>query len=200
MLFYIRKCKIYISFPLLAIMVFFISVDNTYTVLIGFLGAFLHELGHIFVMCIYGKAPKEIKLRLFDIAIVDNNIYRNHYEKLAISAAGITVNFTIFVICTIIYKFCMLNIFLLFGTVNLLLALFNLLPSDELDGGQILNLIISYKFSENTAKKVMNIISAIITVFLFIFGFFILCNFKYNFTPLLCGIYLAAGRLLKNKK
>ena len=183
MQFYIGTCKISVSFPLISVMVLLIYFDNTYTFLIGISAALLHELGHIITMNLCGVPPKEIKLRLLDIAIVESNKHRTYFQDISINISGIAVNLFIFGISYIIYyNFYKNNNIQIFGLVNLLLAIFNMLPSEDLDGGRTLNIIICHIFNEHIAAKVLYITSIIIIIILFISGFYILCNFNYNFT------------------
>lgn len=199
MRFNIGTCKISISFPLITVMVLLIYFDNTHTFLMGLFSAILHELGHIITMYICHTSPQELKLGLLDIAIVNNKSYRTYYQEIAVNIMGVIINILTFTFCLIIYIYINNDYILTFGIINLILALFNMLPSDELDGGKILSLIISHNFNDSMAEKVMFIISIIVVVILFVFGLYILINFNHNFTLLLCGIYLLIA-LVKSRK
>ena len=54
-----------VSFPLVALMTAVVVFDTTMSVLICFISAFMHELGHIAAMRYYNSPPKTIKLTLF---------------------------------------------------------------------------------------------------------------------------------------
>ena len=57
------NCKIYISFPLIAILALLTVIDKSYISVLGFLATVLHEIGHILAMKIKGCKVKEIQLK-----------------------------------------------------------------------------------------------------------------------------------------
>lgn len=79
-------------------------------------------------------------------------------------------------------------------------GLFNLIPVMSLDGGQLLYLLLSRRFDEALAERLVNIVT-----FLFIFplaavGFLLLLKSKYNFSLLFVCIYLVLSLVLKNNR
>ena len=72
------------------------------------------------------------------------------------------------------------------------MALFNLLPIESTDGGNILYNILMYKTGEEKAKAALKIMSAVFLFFIYVLGFIILFKTKYNFTLLIVAVYLTA--------
>ena len=79
-------------------------------------------------------------------------------------------------------------------------GVFNALPVSNLDGGQALYLLLTLKFSDTTANKVIDILTIILIFPTAILGFILLFNSKYNFSLLLISIYLIIALMEKNSK
>ena len=70
--------------------------------------------------------------------------------------------------------FTLAEIFQWIFTLNLGIGLFNILPIKPLDGGYMLEILLSYKLSENQYKPIVNSLSAvfaIVIVFSIVAGF-----------------------------
>ena len=70
----------------------------------------------------------------------------------------------------------------------------------SLDGGQLMYVILSRKFSEKSAERIINITAVIILFPLTVLGFMVLLNSKYNFSLLFVCTYLIASLLCKNNR
>lgn len=197
----LRSLSIIISIPLCCVMTAIILFDSSQTVILGCLSAIIHEVGHLIFMWRFNSFPKEIKISLFDIAIIDNKKYnRPLYQELLITLGGVIMNIifgSIFFVLYLVFKY---NFFIILAGANILLLVYNILPVDTLDGGQALYLILSSKLSEKTTEHIMLIASLIILFPCTVLGFLLLLNSKYNFTLLLTSLYLVAVILLKQTK
>ena len=60
--------------------------------------------------------------------------------------------------------FSLIEIFQWIFTLNLGIGLFNLLPIKPLDGGHMLEILLTYKLTENQAKPIVNSISAVLAM------------------------------------
>lgn len=70
--------------------------------------------------------------------------------------------------------FTLIEIFQWIFTLNLGIGLFNLLPIKPLDGGHMLEILLTYKLSESKAKPIVNALSvvlAMIIIFSLVVGF-----------------------------
>ena len=180
-----------VSFPLVALMTAVVVFDTTMSVLICFISAFMHELGHIAAMRYYNSPPKTIKLTLFDIAITNTyKAVRSRKEDIIITLAGVTMNFISAAIGYTVHLFTGSEFCRLFALSHITLGAFNLLPVDSLDGGQALMIILSYFYPPDKAVRIINILSLMILFPLALAGFYILIVSGCNFTLLLTALYM----------
>ena len=177
--------SIIVSIPLCCVMTAIILLDSSQTVMLGCFSALMHESGHLFFMWHFNSFPKEIKISLFDIAIIDHKKFnRPLHQELLITLGGVMINLIFGSVCFALY----------------LIFIYNLLPIDTLDGGQALYLILSSKLSEKATERTMLILSLVILFPCTVLGFLLLLQSKYNFTLLLTSLYLIAVILLKKTK
>ena len=82
---------------------------------------------------------------------------------------------------------------------HLILGFFNLLPLQGLDGGQILQLLLDWKFDPRMGASISTMISWIADFSLVIGGFLLFCRTG-NLTPLLIVIYFLILGFTTDKK
>lgn len=189
----LKNTKIKVGFPTLiffAVLIF--KFDITY--FIPFISAFLHELGHIFVMKMCGQNINQIKILPFGIDIQKNNSLSSYKDDILISSAGILVNLSLIILCKTFYKGHYADFFI---TSNTILIFINLLPIKSFDGGQIVETLLALKYDLNTADKIIKVSSFICIFLVGSFAVWLLFNTSYNFTLLFMCIYLFCGIFLK---
>lgn len=186
--FYIKDTLIQISFLFVGIITLALLIDTTYTVILGVLSAFIHEVSHIVSFILLGKRPKKLSFEITGILLEKDNICMTIKQELIVLFSGSAVNLIIFV-CIFSFKSNnqMLNIF---AISNLILGVMNLLPLDTFDGGKIVNLILSTIANTNIAFKICKFIQTIITIIFFIVYFILVINYSFNFSLLIIAIYL----------
>ena len=118
------KPEIRFSFP--AVLSVILCTDSGGTALLCLLTCVLHELGHIIVMLIERNPPEKIIFYGGGIKLSGNVS-----KSIPVIISGCMVNFIIFFI---LWFLADNYIFRLFGTINLLTGLFNLMPVQPLDG------------------------------------------------------------------
>lgn len=198
MSFSIKGIRIVLSYPLAAAMTAAILADSSQSVITCFVAAVLHECGHWFVMRYYGITPKEIRMSLFDIAIIaPQKQLCTVRQGVIIDLAGVTVNVFCAIIFLAVYFLYPQEWFLTAAGSHLMLFVFNSLPIMSLDGGHALTLLLSVHLGWEKAEHIVTIISVILLVPLSVLGFLWLLRSKYNFTLLLSGMYLIAVLLKK---
>lgn len=151
-----------------------------------------HEMGHIASMYIVKKPPRAIRIKLYGLEISTNSI--SYIEALFIALSGPIVNIILALSIYVLWlKFKVVNVDL--AIINLFIGLFNLLPINNLDGGDILKnllLIFNIKNAENIIYNFSIIFSTIIISFGVIFV-------QYgNFFVLILGICLFICNFVKN--
>ena len=198
--FYLFDCTFTVSFPFLAIFTLLLFTDNNGTILYGIVAAAIHEFGHIVAMIIKKCTPKKISLRAFDINIVDNERVRRSYnDDIFILMAGPLANIFFCLVFYIIYKFtgCVWLIKLIYE--DAFIGVFNILPIESLDGGQILFNLLCRKLSFKTAINFTFLISFMVLLPVAVLGFYMLIVSKYNFSLLLLSCYLMGILLVKHR-
>ncbi len=126
------------------------------TALLLFASVVAHELGHSFVAISQGINVKSISLFLFGGLATLEKDSDNPSGAFWVAIAGPLVSFFLFGIFTVINLTITLpaplkTIVYLVGYINLVLALFNLIPGLPLDGGNILKAIV-WKITGNPNK------------------------------------------------
>lgn len=134
--------------------------------LLGFIASLLlfgsvvaHELGHSFVAMAQGIEVKSITLFLFGGLAALGEESKNPLQAFLVAIAGPVVSLLLFGLFTIIGLTIPLPAFIqsivyLLATINLMLALFNLIPGLPLDGGNVLKAIV-WKITGNPQKGVI---------------------------------------------
>ena len=86
-----------------------------------------------------------------------------------------------------------------FASINIGLAVFNLLPIEPLDGGQALYCLLAMRMEEEPARKWVLRVSVITLFPIAAAGFFVLVMSGYNITLLAVSLYLSLLLLFKEK-
>jgi len=181
---YLLKNKIEVkkSFFVIIFFMFFLGYIKQFAVIL--IMVTIHELSHILAAKICGlNIEKIIFTPIGEIAVI-NNIERTvFFKRIAIVLAGPLSNMLI----ALYAHFFNMNFI---RNINFSIALFNLLPIYPLDGGRILQYIISKRFGVIFANKLTIKISYIFCYIFFVLGIFQLILFNYNISFLCIGIYL----------
>ena len=96
----------------------------------------IHELAHMFTGLFLKLKPKTLEIQPFGIGIVFESFENTEKNKIIIAIAG--------------------------PLINIIIAIFNLLPISPLDGGQILNRILRIIFGNKEAYTITNSLNTII--------------------------------------
>lgn len=152
----------------------------------------VHEIGHILMMFILGKPPKAIRIMFYGLEIKTSVFSKK--EMIMIALSGPLVNILISIIFIVLSMFFDDVGFAVL--INLIIALFNLLPVSTLDGGDVLLSALSLKFDYYTSKKIAKNISLFFSIIILIFG--VVLVFYNNFSIAFVGIYLFMCNLIKS--
>lgn len=187
--------RVKISFMLIATVTLFSFFDREGLFLMALFSAFLHELGHIFATYFCGVEIKELSFSLIGIKMrLKKSLSLVPFsKKIMLLIAGPLVN----VILAMIFLAFSLKVYAL---INLVTAIFNLLPAKTLDGGKILLDILNLKLAPNTAETVSDIVSLVVSALLFILGAIVLCVSGYNISLVATSIYLAITVIIRQKR
>ena len=190
------KVKIGISFVLMAIIML---IGHQFLLFINYIIALVfHEMAHIYMAKSKGYNTNTIKFDMLGASIkLDSRIQKD--DLFSIAFAGPAINFIICLICTSVWWIVPeMYVFTAdFFRCNLILASFNMLPVEPLDGAKILDSMLS-KHNKKTAKTI-GLTLNILAVALFVILFVVSCFNTINLTYLLFAIFFASNFLPKRK-
>ena len=158
---------------------------------------FSHEAAHIIAMNVLAVAPKEIVLIPGSIKIIKRGLSNLRSENI-ILFAGSLINLLFFAAFYGVGYFLDNIRLMIYGVVQLVIGVFNLLPAKGLDGGSLLyNIVFKYK-SESSAETAVKI-SSLGVVFLLVFvGTFMLIGGSVNLSFYIIALYILIFSVLKN--
>ncbi|MBW7574016.1 metalloprotease [Caproiciproducens faecalis] len=195
MSFSIKNCRVTVNFLFVAVLAVFFLFDRSGMAILGVTSASIHELGHLAVMVAFGAVPSQIRFTPFGIDMIKSaGINRSYWQDAIISVAGPGTNLAAALICTLADE----RYFHFFILANLVLAGFNLLPVEPLDGGQALYSILCIRMNSTSAARVVSITSFAVLTPLAVVGFLFLFRANGNFYLFTVCVYLIFLLLLKN--
>ena len=174
--------KFEIDYIFVSLFVIYIAVDRT-GIILQLLGSIIiHELSHLLCILLFKSKVKAVKLIVGVISVEYADICES-YKKIIALLAGPVSNIAL----ALILK--MLNNDVVFA-LNIVIAIYNLLPLDGLDGGAIAAEIFTSFLPENKARNILLFINLFfltsISLMWFLFfknNVFILIVVLYLFTP-----------------
>jgi Zn-dependent protease len=140
--------RIHLSFLVLLGLVFLFSggVAGVLAMLLVGASVIVHELGHSLVARHLGVPVGEIGLHFFGGAAQIEGVPRRPGDEIAIAAAGPAVSFALAGLGLGVGAFVGEPLLATFGWINLVLALFNLVPAFPSDGGRILRALLARRY------------------------------------------------------
>lgn len=152
------KPEIYVSFTFFAAAAFFLSGKLCLNYLYAVLFSFLHEMGHIIPMLIFGIKPDSISLDISGIKISKREISLSFTEECIVAICGPFMNLVFMLI------FASDKDSLVF-MINSGLFLINILPVKSLDGGRFIFYLVSRFKNETAAMKVIFLLEVVTILF-----------------------------------
>ena len=193
----LTKIKVGISFILMAIIMF---VGHQFLLFVNLIMALIfHEMAHIYVAKSKGYNTSVIKFDMLGASIkLDSQIKKDDLFNIAF--AGPCINFAICLICTSLWWIVPESYAFTaeFFRCNLMLASFNMIPVEPLDGAKMLDSMLS-KHNRHVAK-IVNVVINIIAIIVFLILFVISCFYNFDLTFLLFAIFFASNFLPKHKQ
>ena len=171
-----------ISYIFACTLVLFIANDKTGVFLPFLISVIIHELAHILLLLIFGCKLKRVKLLFGTVGLeYEENIKDS--EKLFSLAAGPFSNLLAAV------AFFSLGFKTLF-VINLVLAIYNLFPIKGLDGGDILEILLS-RFATLKTIKIIQFTSSLLILIPILFLAVLNAKVLFtNYSLILFSLYL----------
>ena len=142
MKFSVLKVRLSVSFWFIAVVALYVIVfENALYVL---LAVILHESAHMLLIYLLGARVLEINLHITDINIKANTLILGRVGRLAVALAGPTANLLACYIATLVGNEAV------FG-INMIIAIFQLVPCCGSDGGEVLGIIMG-KYGKSVLK------------------------------------------------
>lgn len=198
MLIELNRTKISLPFPFSAVVTLMLLLCNNEIVLISLFSSLFHELGHLFFMLLFREAPSLIVFGAFGIRIERRNRGYLSYKKEALIALGGIFGNLIIVITALPFAFFLKSSWAMkIISVNLLIALFNMLPVRVLDFGKCLECILSFRLSSEKGERILSALSLITAVSIMIFSLLYNVFIGINVSFIAVSIYIILVTTLK---
>ncbi len=123
-------------------------------VIIAFGSVLLHELGHALVARWLGVPVAGIELHFFGGTAKMIGAPRSSGDEIAIAAAGPAVSFALGGVGVALAALTHSPFFVMLGWINLVMALFNLVPALPMDGGRIFRALLSRRMGMLRATEI----------------------------------------------
>lgn len=188
--------EIYISFLFCAVITIMLLTDKTGFLLPALFAIIMHEIGHLFVMWLLECSPKRVKLIPASIQIT-TPFQKRYRNDILIATAGPAVNIVLFLTLYFNYLAFGNQITLYFALLNLVIAVFNLLPVKGLDGGTILYCVLAKFKGSDKAAVILRIITLILAVLIIVTAVTLTFRGNFNLSFYIIGIYLLIMSLVK---
>lgn len=185
------KTTVKISFLFFAMLTVIFAMDEKMISIVAIFSVALHELGHIAAMMVLKKHPAEIYFGIFGVRIKHNTYKLSYGQELFVVICGPLVNAILFVTFFVVYLAFEEYLFLVISAVNLSVGAFNLLPVFALDGGRILQSVLSRFMSAEKTCSVMRLVSVSVSLAVVLAGTLLAVKTGANFSLLATGVYLS---------
>ena len=155
---------------LAAVLLFMGGLTGMIVVLLAFASVILHELGHALVARKLGVGVSAIELHFFGGIAKLTSQPRSPKDEAIIAAAGPAVSLALAGVGYLLYAATGLGGLALVGGVNLVIALFNLLPALPMDGGRIFRALLSLRLGHRQATEISVKLSRVVSVVFAVLG------------------------------
>lgn len=161
-----------------------------------YLGTFaaliIHEAAHIFASVVQGVKLDSIKIFPIGLNAVFQDDFNKEANSFIINISGPFINILIFFVCFLLNTYYLpgSDNMRFFISVNIFLAVFNMLPVLPLDGGRMLRDILTSRIGLFKAYKYSKRVSKGMGLFIIILGIVQSYGNIYNFSLIFLGSYI----------
>ncbi len=154
------RYKIDFTFALTVTLMLLLCKEET--VIISLFSSMLHETGHLIFMFIFRQKVVSVTFGAFGVRIDRHSSVALSYKKEAIIAfGGIMINFLIAILSHLYYYLIDSDFALKLTAVNIIIALFNMIPLEVLDMGRVIKYGLLLQKKDIDSDRMLSIISAI---------------------------------------
>ena len=185
------KTSVSVKFSFLAVVALLTLSETSVSVFMSLVACFLHETGHLLPMFLFGVSVKKIILYGAGIKIIRGYSLKEKHKELIILISGCLMNILMF----LLFFFLKGESFKTFAVINLVTAIFNILPIKSLDGGAILLLLTEEKPRLFTF---INIVTTLIIPLSAVISVLAFTRLRINPSLVISGIYFFVLSLMDN--
>lgn len=188
--------EIRFSFWFFAVIACFALLDKEVLAYYFILPIAIHEMGHLLVMAACGIGVKSVNFTAMGVDIQRLRGRFSYGREIAVSLGGVAAN----AICALIFYCCLFQSMRVMFLVaaNIAIALFNLAPIGNLDGGQVVRQIAERFFTPDTARWISRYCSLVVLAVLFGVAIFLAVIRYPNPTLLITCVYLAINVIFRD--
>ena len=156
------------------------------------IAVFVHELAHLAALWVFGGKLRSFKPAPFGLCMEFDESSLSLLGEGIVSIAGCVANVLSAALSIAIDKLFSIDTSAFF-TVSLLLAMLNSIPTEPLDGGRLLKIIITARYGPFVACRVMAVVTYMFGFAIFLLASYMLLVSASGIYPLLFSIYIFAG-------
>jgi Zn-dependent protease len=158
------RARVSFLLMLAAVLLFWGGLSGVFVVLLAFGSVILHEFGHALTARKLGVGVSSIELHFFGGVASLTSQPKSANDEALIAAAGPAVSFALAAVGYTLLAATGLGVFGLLGAVNLVIAVFNLLPALPMDGGRIFRALLSKRVGFKRATDVSVTMSRVVSI------------------------------------
>ena len=171
-------------------------VDRTGLIIPTLFAVFIHESGHLLAMWAADCQPKSVRLIPTSVQIIRGFSPKKRGEA-AIAVCGPIANIVLFGVLIANFLIFKSEQSLRFAILNLVLAAFNLLPVQGLDGGTLLSIFLSKFASVYKAESIVRIVTVVFAFIAFLLGIYLWASGTVNISVFIVAVYLLVCGMIK---
>ncbi len=184
MRFKIRSTEVIISFSFFALILLSLTLENSGIFIISIITSLIHECIHLIFIVFFKAEVSSVRLSLFGGEIKRAGLSVDDYKEALISLSAPVFNIIVGFVIHIN------NPDNLFGSVNLLTGLFNIMPFYSFDGGRGLYFILKGKVKEINIQTICLILSLLVCISFLTINGVLIKNNSGNIFFLLMSLYM----------
>lgn len=152
------------------VLLFLGGLSGVFIVLLAFASVILHELGHALAARRLGVGVSGIDLHFFGGVAKLVSQPKSNRDEIAIAVAGPAVSFVLSGLGFVLSLATGWEFFALLAAINLIIAVFNLIPALPMDGGRILRASLASRYGHRRATELAVQVSRVVAVGFAVFG------------------------------
>ncbi len=169
-------------------------LDSEGYLLLTWAAVCLHELGHLAGLCLLRCKVERLSFGLGGLNISFHSSRQTSYgQDIVLALSGPLANVAVAAICWGICRHYPFEPLYFFLGVNVLLALFNLLPALPMDGGRVGFALLARGCKPARATTILHALTALIGTALAVLGAYVFVESGGNFTLLASAVVILSG-------